>query len=384
MYLCMYLHKVDIMTSYILKDTYEELIDRDLTKKILYIMKNSEKKQLTKKAIFRKVNQRYRKNFTSDPNTIIRYLKTMEKYGLVKEINQGLGKATLWEIKKLDSDLNFQININEHINKLKGVPNLDSISYANYLGVSSNWLFNYKKNSIVNIYGFPVLDILNFDDKSSHDKYKHELYEIINSFHDAFKKLYDFKVKTFNLIYDIQYNRTKLSCNSWIDDFILFFYNISLKIGFFDSFDLKRISDDTYFLLHFMFEENKYPFVLKPNLDLLNLFDFAKKYLDKSSKKISKEELWGKLNGYQLSKDFSYNLCHLANITFDLEYYSKIYFTVLCERSLPEKASKDIAIDYITFKKLLPKILSATEKDLKKSIAKKRNLKKQNIRKKYN
>ena len=99
------------MTTYKLNDTLDELLNREMTGQLLLILGDSDEKDLTRTQIKERGEDRWGKKFKTDKKgeRILRYLKTMDEYGLVKENPQGQGKSSLWMKLETSKEIDFQV-----------------------------------------------------------------------------------------------------------------------------------------------------------------------------------------------------------------------------------------------------------------------------------
>jgi len=95
---------------YLYKCSCEQLRKKPLILQILTIIKESEKKRITKNEIIEVGKRKYR-DWPKDRDTIFRALKTMSKCKLVSEKRRLPGQATLWSLnKKQISDRELMIH----------------------------------------------------------------------------------------------------------------------------------------------------------------------------------------------------------------------------------------------------------------------------------
>lgn len=335
------------MTTYILKDTYEQLIKRKLTKQIILIMKQTKKKEFKKKEIVEISTRYFGNNFKCDSkgHTVLRYLKTMAKYDIVTEIVQGNGLSSLWTLNKIPSELCFHVVLDNHINKLKNVARHESSALS------------YKNTTI---YGFFGYDYFGPDwTKKGYlsSKGEKEFSDIVEQFHDATQKLANLQEKVFNGLADIYSKKAYESCNSYIDQWIVHTFDMFLLWFFFGSFEIRKDG----FINFGLFEKDKYPYVLKPTLaSLEGIYQFSQYYADH---KPSKKEVWKEIGNYQLSEDLSKNLSDLFNVHFEYRTGKCDLFSVFCDLGSPDHVFSEM---YETEKIFQKKLSESTPAFLEK------------------
>jgi len=316
------------MTTYILKDTYEGLIKRELTQQILNIIKDTNK-EFTKKEIIIVGKHFYGNNFKVDRkgHTVLRYLKTMKKYNLVEELSQGNGKPRLWRIKNISQDLNFNIILNSHISKLKT------------LGKNSTSFFS---NSGVTIYGMFGLDLLLESINTSEElpKVGEEFSEIMYQFYTATQKLVKLQDKILSELSEIQIEKILKECKNIIDYSIFYIFYMSLLFDLINSFEVK----EDYSVNFILFEKDIIPHKLKPNIEF---YKIVKKMNNLGIyKKINENDLMKKLQNYQMNEKLCIELNILFNFYFENMLY-KPYFNVICDLGSPNQVFTEIYKDYV-------------------------------------
>jgi len=307
------------MTTYILKDTYEQLIKRKLTKQIILIMKQTKKKEFTKKEIVEISTRYFGRSFKCDSkgHTVLRYLKTMAKYDIVTEILHGNGLSSLWILNKIPPELCFHVVLDNHINKLKSIARHDDSALT------------YKNTTI---YGFFGSDIFGADwTKKGYlsSKGEKELSDIVKQFHDATQNLADFQEKVFKATADLFEKEARDACNSYIDQWIVHTFVMFLLWGFYGSFEIREDG----FLNFGLFEKDRFPYVLKPTLEVTKgIHHFSQYYAEH---KPSMKDVWKEIGNYQLSEDLCQKLVALFNVHFEYRLGKCSLFSVFCDLGSP-------------------------------------------------
>lgn len=321
------------MTTYILKDTLEELKKQVLTKQILYILDASEEKVLTRAQIKKKGIHRYGGVFKTDDKgeRIYRYLKTMEKYGLVEEQKQGTGKSTLWKKLETSEKLDFQVVIQDHIKRFQRIAD-EKPEYV-------------KRKGIV-IHGIAQSYISEFDSNRMN-----EINDLINNLGaivyeiDSIQQIFFYK-----LLLKIS-RETRERLDSTFEKWLVDAYAFCLLFGY-SSFDISKGG----FVNFGLFKKDTFPYVVEFAPKVFNLISKDKRLLEK----YTKEKLWG-FNHYQLSKEFSESLFLLHEIMFK---HMKIHplFTVVCDIERDDNMFTEKLLSDDKMRALIEKFLSYVQK----------------------
>jgi len=307
------------MTTYILKDTYEQLIKRKLTKQIILIMKQTKKGEFTKRDIIEISRRYFGDTFKCDSkgHTVLRYLKTMAKYDIVTE-TQGNGRSSLWVLNDVPPELCFHAILDNQISKLKNVARHD------------NFALTYKNTTI---YGFFGADVFGADwTKKGYlsGKGEKEFSDIVKQFHDATQNLANFQEKVFKATTDLLKKEARDACNSYIDRWIVHTAVMSLLYGFFDAFDVGK----NKFINFGLFEKDRFPYVLKPTFEVTKgIHRFGQYYADR---KPSMKEVWKEIGNYQLSDDLCQKLVALFTAHFKYRLGKASLFSVFCDLGSPD------------------------------------------------
>ena len=249
-------------------------------------------KLLTRRQIMEQGRERYREKFKTDQKgqKVLRYLKTMSKYGLVQEIPQRKGKASLW--KKSDfSEFGLVDKYNFNIMFRRNYKRLQEISDK-----QPNWI---EKRGIV-IYGLAHPDF----DKESMDKVN----KLIDKFHGIVYELSDVQRDVFKKkIIDMSNKAIKeLGFLSPFERFIGMQFTWDLLHNYHEAFSNTQDGSFNYEL----FKKDTFPFRIEFPDNEKFIFSFIDKnrFLSKyynTKEKILKLEVKLKSNDYKLSKELS-------------------------------------------------------------------------------
>jgi len=339
------------MTTYILKDAYEQLIKRKLTKQIILIMKQTKKKEFTKKDIVEISRRYFGSTFKCDSkgHTVLRYLKTMAKYNIVTEIVRGNGRSSLWMLNDVSPELCFHVVLDNHINKLKNVARHDDSALT------------YKNTTI---YGFFGSDIFGADwTKKGYlsSKGEKELSDIVKQFHDATQNLANFQEKVFTATADLFVKEARDACNSYIDQWIVHTFVMFLLWGFYGSFEIR----EDRFINFGLFEKDRFPYVLKPTLATMKGIHHFSQY--HAEHKPSEKDVWKEIGNYQLSDDLCQKLVALFDVHFGYRLDKCSLFSVFCDLGSPDHVFSEM----YEMEKMFQKKLSSRdflEKEARESV----------------